>query len=122
VDAVIGSIFIRCGAVGRVVVGVGIYMSQNNSANIWEIQDPLASADANRDNWLFLKAFDYDAAGGFPATAITTVQMFEVPLNISRPLVVGAGQAIHVTVSSGALSAGALQVSSAFRTRVGPVA
>ncbi len=114
--------FTAAAAAHRVNVAVCIYVSEfNSNTGKWDVRDPLSTADAARDDYFFLEG----RSVYFPASAVTaapTSVCFD--LKLANPLIIGGGQALHVTISMvstlGATYQGAL--SSYFRTRVGPVA
>jgi len=108
---------------GTCFVGVAIYISDiNATTSAWNVRNPTVAADAARDDYLFLKMIGLDltayAAGGQLENRI----MAELELSISSPVLIGGGQALNVGVYSAGSSQVSLQVNSAFRTRVGPVA
>jgi len=105
----------------KFAVAVAIYVSEfNSNSNTWDVRDPLNTADAARDDYFYLEAQELIV----PALATTAgVSNICFDLKLANALVIGGGQALHVTVSmysGGPASPGWL--SSMFRTRCGPVA
>jgi len=100
---------------------VGIYVSEfNSNSGKWDVRDPMITSDAARDDYFFLEAQAWD----FPITTNATAQSgFRFDLKLSNPLILGGGQALHVTVSyRNAANTGSATCYSMFRSRVGPVA
>lgn len=122
VDEIRGMISISVFGVNslKVCIGVGIYVSGSSNAAVWEVLDPLDSADAGRDKWLFLRMVEgtisSQAAPAGPGSAL------EIPISIPGPVVIGGGQAVHVAVSYRGAAASSVYVTSGFRSRVGPIA
>lgn len=104
--------------IGRYQVGVGIYVSQQNSQTpTYDVRDTLIAADAARDDWFMLEMMEFEA----PVTGTNTALSFiEIPLRLANALIIGGGQAVHVTISM--TGAGNCKVTPAFRTRVAGVA
>lgn len=104
-------------------VAVGIYVSDlNNTTTLWNVRDLSVPADACRDDYLYLEGKVWAQA---PSTPSSPVELVCFDLSISQPVVIGGGQALHVTVS---LTGGSklvpqlTDIFAFFRTRVGPVA
>jgi len=104
---------------GRYAVAVAIYVAdQLSTTPTWETRDPLNSSFAAEDDYFMLEAHEFEAPA--TTTVVGAAQFMDIPLKLANPLVIGSGQAVHVTVSM--IGANSLKLSTAFRTRVGPVA
>jgi hypothetical protein len=109
---------------GGAMIAVGIYVSEvNQTTTNWHVRNPLVPADVCRDDYLFLEAHFMDIPPLGNNLGSVTGFLPEINLSIDRPVVIGGGQALHVTVScSSSDSDTYLLVMSAFRSKVGPVA
>jgi len=119
VDEVMGSIFVPFATVAGVyIIGVGIYVSKYDSnRGSWDTRAIANSTgpDATRDDWLFLRVMVVI----FPGVSTVIPSGIEVPLAIGRPVVIGGGEAIHVTVDNlTAAVAGVISPIAYFRTRI----
>jgi hypothetical protein len=103
---------------GPVVAAVGIYVSElNSNLTKWDVRDPLSATDAARDDYFYLEG----RAVEIPATAdAVSVSELCFDLKLANPLMIGGGQALHVTVSY--VGPASAKVFGFFRTRTGPVA
>jgi len=105
-------------------VAVCVYVSEfNSSTGKWDVRDPMNVADAARDDYFYLEAMSISQ----PDTAAQTGNSgYCFDLKLANPLVIGGGQALHVTVSFVTALAGVggetIYCHPAFRTRVGSVA
>jgi hypothetical protein len=107
-------------AAGRQTVAVGIYVSEfNSNTNKWDVRDPLNPSDASRDDYFYLEASEMQLPA---AGAATGNAGFCFDLKLANPIIIGGGQALHVTVSYQTDSGVSVRISSMFRTRCGPVA
>jgi len=119
IDEVRGRLsFTGFSAAGRFAVAVAIYVAdQLTTTPTWETRDPLNSSFAAEDDYFMLEGMELEV----PATTDDTAPGdFSIPLKLANPLVIGSGQALHVTVSY--VGPATAKLSSFFRTRVGPVA
>jgi len=101
---------------GDYAFSVGIYVSGftvNTSA--WDVSNPGLSGDALRDNYFFLKSYQRIMPVDASATAMCTA---DCELSISEPIIIGAGQAVHVTVCVSGPSSPTCTVCPAFRSHV----
>jgi len=117
-DDIKGSIFLGAPASATVIrAAVGIYVSEYNSnTGKWDVRDPLNTADGSRDDYFYLEGQMFD----LPATGTSTAPtIIKFDLRLSERVVIGGGQALHVTVSAVGAN---ISLNSAFRTLVGPVA
>jgi hypothetical protein len=107
----------------RVTVGVGIYVSEYTiSTTKWSVHDPLVTADAAVDDYFFLEVQE-KIMPCLGALNVTADSWMYFDLHLANPLIIGGGQALHVTVSVITAAGGfGVNVASAFRTRTGPVA
>jgi hypothetical protein len=82
-------------------VAVAMYIAElNSSATAWSVRDPLTPSDANRDDYLYLDT-RYMIV---PTVATTTAGwMNEFILGLPRPIRIGGGQALCLTVSTESL-------------------
>jgi len=78
-------------------VAVAMYIAElNSSATAWSVRDPLTPADANRDDYLYLDTRYMTV----PTVAATTAGWVnEFILGLPRPIRIGGGQALCLTVS-----------------------
>lgn len=103
---------------------VGIYVSTlNNTTTTWNVRNFSSANDAVRDDYLFLEALIDD----FPTLALNSAmfKMSYFDLSISRPVVIGGGEALNITVcnlSSTKTASTTMDVYPFFRALVGPVA
>jgi len=115
-----GSVFITNWTTsGFARIAVGIYVSElNSSTTKWDVRDPLTAADAARDDYFFLhgRVYEISAEAGQTASCLAV----EIPLSLPENVVLGGGQALHVTVSM--VGPSAATVIGFFRTRIGPIA
>lgn len=124
VDEIRGRICVKGAITGTgdsYFAAVGIYVSElNNTTTLWNVRNLLTASDAARDDYLYLEGKSFLATNLATATpAVVEDICFE--LNLSQPVIIGGGQAVHVQVAVSSISQAAT-VSSFFRTRVGPVA
>jgi len=121
IDEIHGRVCVSgAGAAGKYGVAVGIYVSDvNNTTTLWNVRQCTLGADAARDDYLFLegKWFQVDAG-----STMENQPWICFDLKIPGPVVIGGGQALHVTVANDTASANLIVVGAYFRTRVGPVA
>jgi len=107
---------------GLMSVGVGIYVAEENTAaTLYSTQDPLVVADAQRDNWLFLKAMSFT----FPVPAsngTVSAQMIEVPVLLPRPISIGSGEALAMVISCNLPATSVIHVNSYVRSLIRRVA
>jgi len=123
IDEIKGAITLSAfSAAGRYTAAVCIYVSELTSAaaNTYDVRDPLNNADAARDDYFYLEAQEAD----MPATlTATSPAAFKFDLKLANPLIIGGGQALHVTVSMvSAVAAATCMLSSMFRTRSAGIA
>jgi hypothetical protein len=121
IDEIKGTVTVLSPAnAGRVSVGVAIYVSEfNSNTGKWDVRDPLNTSDAARDDYFFFEAQMADMPAAGTATAPAAMCFH---LKLANSLIIGGGQALHVTVSYLNSAAGNALLLAAFRTRVGPVA
>jgi len=103
-------------------VAIGIYVAElNSSSSAWSTRDPMTTTDAGRDDYLFIRGINF--AAGLTSLESDVDQPVEVRLAIPAPEVIGAGEALVVTVSQiEAISGGSLNVLPFVRSRVTLVA
>jgi len=119
IQEVRGSVFFSSfNATARVTLGIAIYVSEQNSATpTWDVRDPLSVADAQRDDYYFLEAIEFNVL----AAPTNHPQLVRMDLKIASALAIGGGQALHVTVAMLSNVANTCLMSSAFRTRIGNI-
>jgi hypothetical protein len=105
-------------------IAVGIYVSEftvNTSA--WDVLDPMTPTDASRDEWWFLEAYTFLVAPQGVATApFASPDLATINIDLSERIVIGAGQAVNLTVTFVGNSSSTMLITPSFRTLVGPVA
>jgi hypothetical protein len=101
---------------------VCVYVSDMNfTTTLWNVRNPSVAADVSRDDYLYLQHRGWGACVATATTALDEVMEFE--LSISQPVVIGGGQALHISVISiGRVNTMNTMVSWNYRARVGPVA
>jgi len=96
VNAVEGSLaltnFANCADAG-VVVAIYVTNQLSTASTSFTVRDPGNAADAQRDDYLFIRGFSTTASG----TNLTAPTI--VPVMINRPVVIASGQALVMTVS-----------------------
>jgi len=108
------------GSSGIAHVAVGMYVSDvNNTTTLWNVRAVTTAADCARDDYLYLegKSFTCGATDSVPDQPNICFD-----LKLPFPVVIGGGQALHVTISNDAASTLTCIVTAYFRSRVGPVA
>jgi hypothetical protein len=123
VNEVMGSIFIPFATVAGVYcIGVGIYVSKYDSyRGSWDTRALANSTgpDASRDDFLMLRVI----TAIFPGVATVIPSGIEIPLAIGAPIVLGGGEALHVTVDVlTSAVAGNVAALAFFRSRISNIA
>jgi len=126
IDEMRGSLFFNlpktAALAQRVAVGVGVYVAESSqNTTVWTVLNPLDPPTSGEDLFLLLKAWDGIVAA--PVAGVSN-SVVEIPVNWTRPVMIGGGTALHVSVSvlmPGVMPTNVL-VSSAFRVRVTAVA
>jgi len=113
---------------GDYFTAVAIYVADlNNTTTLWNVRNPLVLAEASRDDYLFFEGKLWRGPAVAGETSTSEAICFD--LKISQPIIIGGGQALHVSIAcagGSSLDKGGTPVSTEvttfFRTRVGPVA
>jgi len=120
VDEIKGTVTVYGSATATAMaVAVGIYVAESTSAVAfsWDVRDPLSVAGASMDDYFFLEAQVLDMPEVAEQLAPSSMVFH---LKLANPLIIGGGQAVHVTTSM--IGPATALMKTAFRTRIGPVA
>jgi len=97
IAAVHGKVSFGAVTAGFYSVGCAIYVCElNSTSTTWSVRDPLNTADANRDDYLYLDT----KFGPVPLAATNVIGEFGFTLAIPRPIRIGGGQALALTVNA----------------------
>jgi len=120
VSAIHGSIFVipdTAADVGIIAGAVGIYLAKENGVGTtWTVRNPANNPDAARDDYLFLRPFAINFQSAIASTP--PPGWFEIPITMPLNLLLGAGDALHVTVGCSTNSAEPLYFVPYFRTMI----
>jgi len=82
--------------------GIGIYIAKYNVVSgKWDIRQPQQTAEACRDDYEFLRVVQVTLPGlvsTIPATQTFPPIMVEVPVGLTNPVILGGGEALHLSV------------------------
>lgn len=123
VRGVVGSVFFDSATTAGVYnIGVGMYIAKlNSNTGVWDMRSIFGAsfADATRDDWLFLRVMRLVSPAN---TTFTLPSCFEIPVAISRSIVLGGGEALHLQIENAAGSTGQLSSQAFVRSCISGVA
>jgi len=117
--------FVTNGTWDQFSVFVGIYLAElNNTTTKWEVRNLLSTSDVARDDFFYLENRVFLGQNGAPVTPVTQNIWEGVLFDLDVPIsvVIGGGQALHVTIAAVSGNNMSVVASTAYRTNIGPVA
>lgn len=115
VDEIQGSLFVTTPSqTGVYFFGVGIYIAKY-ALGQWDLMIPTSAPQGGNDFFLYQRVM----TGYLPAmSSWIAPTILEVPLKLPGPVVLGGGEALHVTISNDGTSAGSFNVNAYFKSRI----